>query len=199
MTRALIIVDVQNDFCEGGALAVTGGNAVAERIRDYTNQERSRYDVIVATRDWHLPSHDNGGHFHADGQVPDYVTTWPHHCVQGTPGADYHQAIVDMIDLIDAHATKGVGEPAYSAFEASGDTWDDLNSHLTAHGITDIDVVGLATDYCVRATALDAAANGYTVNVLTDLTAGVAADTTTAALNEMRNAGVTVTTHDTNK
>jgi nicotinamidase/pyrazinamidase len=187
MTRALLIVDVQNDFTEGGALAVAGGAAVAQRITEHLAAHRADYALIVASRDWHDGDDDNGGHF-ATGAAPDFSATWPVHCVAGTPGAEYHPAL--DTPAIDVHVRKGQGRPAYSAFEGTTDDGRSLAEVLAERGITDLDVVGIATDYCVRASALDAVESGQRVRVLTDLVAGVAPATSVAALEEFRAAGV---------
>jgi nicotinamidase/pyrazinamidase len=186
MTRALLIVDVQNDFTEGGALGVDGGAAVAARISAHLARHRNDYDLVVASRDWHDGDSDNGGHF-ASG-TPDFVRTWPVHCVAGTSGADYHPDLA--VERIDAHVRKGQGEPAYSAFEGVLDDGEPLTALLAERGVTELDVAGIATDYCVRASALDAAATGAHVRVLTDLVAGVAASSSAAALEELRAAGI---------
>jgi nicotinamidase/pyrazinamidase len=188
MTRALIIVDVQNDFCEGGSLAVPGGAAVAAAVsRELDGQ--ARWDHVVATKDFHI---DPGAHFSA---TPDFVDSWPRHCVVGTAGADFHPALAT--GTIEAVFHKGEYEAAYSGFEGhTGDdpaTGDDLAGWLRARDVTDVDVVGIATDHCVRATALDAVAAGFTTTVLLDLTAAVAAPTTDTALTALRAAGVTLT------
>jgi nicotinamidase/pyrazinamidase len=190
MSRALLIVDVQNDFTEGGALGVDGGAAVAARITGHLQRHADDYDVVIASRDWHDGDNDNGGHF-AVGAVPDFVRTWPRHCVSGTPGADHHPAL--DTGRIDVHVRKGQGRPAYSMFEGTADDGSPMPEVLARHGVTDVDVVGIATDYCVRASALDALDFGASVRVLTDLVAGVAPETTAAALEELRTAGVTVT------
>lgn len=180
MAKALIIVDVQNDFVEGGALGVEGGAAVAEGISDLPKDE---YDLIIATRDWHDPDNDNGGHF---AEEPDYVDTWPVHCVAGTSGAEY----ADDLDVVmDAHLIKGMGEPAYSGFEGTIQG-QSLADYLETNHVTDIDVVGIATDFCVRATALDAIDAGFQVRVLTNLIAGVSEASSEAALEELEEAGV---------
>jgi nicotinamidase/pyrazinamidase len=186
MVRALLVVDVQNDFTEGGALGVEGGAAVAAGITEHLLHHRGDYDLVVASRDWHDGDNDNGGHF-ASG-TPDFVGTWPVHCVAGTPGAEYHPALA--VDRIDAHVRKGQGEPAYSAFEGVLDDGEPLADLLADRGVTDLDVVGIATDHCVRASALDAAAIGVHVRVLTDLVAGVAEVSSAAALEELRTAGI---------
>ena len=189
--RALIVVDVQNDFCEGGALAVSGGAAVAEGITGYLQQHP--YDVVVATRDWHAPLPDtNDGHFAVDAD-PDYVTTWPVHCVAGTPGAEYHPSLGLPVGTV--HVVKGESRQDYSGFSGRvvGQEATDLAALLTGRAVERVDVVGLATDHCVRATALDATAAGFPATVLTDLTAAVAAPTTVAALTDLVLAGVNLT------
>jgi nicotinamidase/pyrazinamidase len=187
MTRALLIVDVQNDFTEGGALGVDGGAAVAQGITDHLAAHRSDYALIAASRDWHDGGNDNGGHFATDA-APDFTVTWPAHCVGGTPGAEYHPSLDAA--AIEVHVKKGQGKPAYSAFEGVTDDGRSLAEVLAERGITDLDVVGIATDYCVRASALDALESGERVRVLTDLVAGVAPATSAAALDEFRAAGV---------
>ncbi|MFT4232558.1 MAG: isochorismatase family protein [Leucobacter sp.] len=186
MARALLIVDVQNDFTEGGALGVQGGGAVAEGISELLRSS-DRYGLVAASRDWHDAEGDNGGHFAAAGSEPDFASTWPVHCVQGTEGADYHPAL--DIDRIDVHVRKGMGEPAYSAFEGRAVDGRELAEVLAEHGVDALDVVGIATDYCVRASALDALRLGIRVRVLTDLIAGVAPESSVAALREMAAAG----------
>ena len=185
MSRALIVVDVQNDFTEGGALAVAGGAHVAEAVTEHLRRSGGRYDLVVASRDWHAADGDNGGHFSAE---PDWVDSWPVHCVAGTPGADYHPAL--DATLVDVHVTKGTGSPAYSMFEGVTGDGSSTAQALASRGIDEVDVVGLATDHCVRASALDAARAGLRVRVLTDLVAGVGAESSAAALDELRAAGV---------
>ena len=186
MTRALFIVDVQNDFTEGGALAVSGGDAVARGLTAYLSAHGSEYDVVIASRDWHEGHTDNGGHFATDAE-PDFVDTWPVHCAADTPGADYDAELVT--DAVTHHVKKGQGMPAYSLFEGTTDAGEKVSSLLSVHGVTDADVAGLATDYCVRASALDAIEHGLRVRVLTDLVAGVASETSDAALAELAHAG----------
>lgn len=185
MTRALIVVDVQNDFCEGGSLAVTGGAAVAGRISEYLGA--SEYAAIVATRDHHI---DPGAHFSDD---PDYVDTWPPHCRVGTPGADFHPDL-DTAPIEEVFS-KGAYSAAYSGFEGSTDAGASLVDWLRAKGIDTVDVCGIATDHCVRATALDARAAGLRTRVLLDLTAAVAPATTETALAQMRTAGIELVGH----
>ena len=184
MTKALFIIDVQNDFTEGGALGVKGGAAVAAGISRLLAEHPDRYGVVFASRDWHDADNDNGGHFHPQ---PDYVDTWPVHCVSGTTGAEYHPALT--VDEIDVHVRKGQGEPAYSIFEGTTDDGSTVSEKLDELGVTDIDIAGIATDYCVRASALDALAGGRRVRVLTDLVAGVAPESSAAALEEVVAAG----------
>lgn len=197
MKRALLIVDVQNDFTEGGALGVEGGAAVASGITELLRGESKAgtdagagYDLVIASRDWHDADNSNGGHFANEGEAPDFVNTWPRHCVAGTEGAQYHPSL--DIGRIDVHVRKGMGIPAYSAFE--GETLDGrkLADLLREAGITQLDVVGIATDYCVRASALDAIGEGITVRVLTDLIAGVAPESSAEALKELAGAGVSI-------
>jgi nicotinamidase/pyrazinamidase len=193
--RALIVVDVQNDFCEGGSLAVDGGAAVAGRITAYLRDHAGDYAAVAGTRDWHV---DPGAHFGGTPlhpEAPDFATTWPVHCVAGTDGSASHEAL--DTDLVEAWFTKGEYSAAYSGFE--GSTLDarsgmtlDLSTWLANRDIDSVDVVGIATDHCVRATALDAASSGLSTRVLLDLTVGVAPETTEKALGRLRDAGVTV-------
>ncbi|PRY51217.1 nicotinamidase/pyrazinamidase [Geodermatophilus tzadiensis] len=179
MTRALVVVDVQNDFCEGGSLAVAGGAAVAGAISEHVRS--AGYAHVVATRDHHV---DPGGHF---AEQPDFLDTWPAHCVVGTGGEELHPAL-DR-GPIEAVFDKGEYAAAYSGFEGqAGGT--PLADWLRGHGVDAVDVVGIATDHCVRATALDAVAAGFATRVLLHLTAGVAEASTEAALEQLRTAGV---------
>ena len=191
MTKALFIIDVQNDFTEGGALGVDGGAAVAAGVTELLRRHPDRYDVVFASRDWHDGDNDNGGHFATDA-APNFVETWPSHCVAGTDGADYHDALDES--LIDVHVRKGQGKPAYSLFEGVTTDNETTNDALDRLGVTSVDVVGIATDYCVLASALDALESGRRVRVLTDLVAGVAPESSLAALRRLEAAGVTLTT-----
>ncbi|WP_420624874.1 isochorismatase family protein [Candidatus Poriferisodalis sp.] len=182
---ALLVVDVQPTFCEGGALPVDGGNAVASRVADLLAGDHG-YDLVVTTQDWHV---DPGDHF---SDEPDFVDTWPPHGVAGTAEAELHPALDPVVDRIDAGVRKGMGAAAYSGFEGIDDDGRTLDEVLAAAEVTDVDVVGLAFDHCVRATAVDAAANGYAVTVLEDLAASVAPETETAARAQLADAGVTV-------
>jgi nicotinamidase/pyrazinamidase len=179
MTRGLIVVDVQNDFCEGGSLAVAGGAAVAAAISAHV--ATAGYEHVVATRDHHV---DPGAHF---AEHPDFLETWPAHCVVGTGGVELHPAL-DRAPL-EAVFDKGEFAAAYSGFEGAADGVA-LADWLRERGVDAVDVVGIATDHCVRATALDAAGSGFRTRVLLPLTAGVDPSTTDAALEQLRAAGV---------
>jgi len=191
MTRALFIIDVQNDFTEGGALGVEGGAAVAAGVTRLLRAHPDRYDVVFASRDWHDADNDNGGHFAMEA-APDFVDSWPAHCVAGTPGAEYHPAL--DVSLVDVHVRKGQGKPAYSIFEGVTDEGETVPEALDRLGVTDIDVVGIATDYCVLASALDGLESGRKVRVLTDLVAGVAPESSEAALARLEAAGAQLAT-----
>ena len=187
MTKALFIIDVQNDFCEGGSLAVQGGAAVASGITDLLRDGKADYDYVIASRDWHDAGNDNGGHFAANGESPDYVNTWPVHCVSGTIGAEYHPNL--DASLIDFHIIKGMGKPSYSIFEGQTPEGRAIKDLLADLHVTDVDVVGLATDYCVLASSLDAKNAGFAVTVVSNLIAGVAADSSEKALATLSSAG----------
>lgn len=188
MTKALIVADVQNDFCEGGSLAVAGGADVAyaigqllRRMQDADPEERE-YDYVVASRDHHV---DPGDHF---SENPDYVDSWPPHCVAGTAGAAFHPNLDPQ--PFDAVFDKGEYAAAYSSFEGRSQDGVPLADWLRQHGVKSVDVVGLTTDHCVLTTALDAVREGFQTRVLLNYTAGVAPATTEAALAEMRAASV---------
>lgn len=189
MTRALFIIDVQNDFTEGGALGVDGGAAVAAGVSRLLAQHPDAWHAVFASRDWHDADNDNGGHFATDG-APDFVTTWPVHCVAGTTGADYHPAL--DTGAVTVHVRKGQGEPAYSLFQGTTDAGETVDRTLEELGITDIDVVGIATDYCVLASAKDALNAGRTVRVFRDLVAGVASESSEAALRSLADDGAVI-------
>jgi nicotinamidase/pyrazinamidase len=179
-------VDVQNDFCEGGSLVVAGGSEVARAISGYlASPESGDYAHIVATQDCHV---DPGSHFSGH---PDFVRTWPPHCVAGTHGADFHPDL--DTSKIEAVFRKGAHSAAYSGFEGADSGGIPLAAWLRDRGVTTVDIAGLATDHCVRATATDAATAGFGTRVLLGLTAGVAADTVKGAIDEMRTAGVELT------
>lgn len=185
--HALLVIDVQNDFTEGGSLAVKGGNVTATAIADYVRGRRGHYSLVIASRDWHSSTGDNGGHFAAK---PDRVSTWPPHCVQGTTGAAYNPAI--ETSLIDVQIYKGDGVPAYSAFEGQTPGGATLDAVLAKAGVSHIDIVGIATDHCVRATGLDGLQAGYAVTVLSNLCVGVSPDSSIAAIREMADAGIVI-------
>lgn len=187
MRRALIVVDVQNDFCEGGSLAVAGGADVAAAVTELIGQAGgSGYQHVVATRDHHIAP---GGHFSTN---PDFAHSWPAHCVAGTEGVGFHPNFAPAVasGAIDAVFDKGAYAAAYSGFEGADENGVRLADWLRARDVSEVDVVGIATDHCVRATAVDAVREGFRTQVLLDLTAGVAAETTERALEEMREAGV---------
>ncbi|HEX6196017.1 MAG TPA: isochorismatase family protein [Jiangellaceae bacterium] len=191
MTNALIVVDVQNDFCEGGSMGVNGGASVAFKIGEVLHawhearndpQETPAYDYVVATRDHHI---DPGDHFSSD---PDFIHSWPPHCVAGTDGAAFHPNLDPQ--PFDAIFNKGEYAAGYSGFEGRTSDGVMLADWLRRNGVTSVDIVGIATDHCVRATALDAADAGLSTRVLLAFTAGVAPQTTERAVAEMRAAGV---------
>ncbi|AWE41801.1 isochorismatase family protein [Actinobaculum sp. 352] len=181
-SRALIIVDVQPTFCEGGALAVDGGNATAERIADFVTDNADEYDLIVTTQDWHI---NPGKHF---SDEPDFVDTWPPHGVAGTPEAELHEAVASL--PIDVSVKKGEYAAAYSGFEgtdADGRTLEDI---LRDADIRAIDVVGIAESHCVKETALDGLKAGWPVRVFSDLTVPTSEELGEEARAEMDEVGV---------
>jgi nicotinamidase/pyrazinamidase len=186
---ALIVVDVQNDFCEGGSLPVVGGARVAAdvghllHLRSAGDPEAPAYDHVVATKDHHV---DPGEHW---SKEPDFVDTWPVHCRAGTEGEAFHPNLDPQ--PFDAIFLKGEHQAAYSGFEGVHDD-QPLADWLRSHAVTRVHVCGIATDHCVRATALDAAKEGFETTVLLDLCAGVAPETTEAALAALREAGVSL-------
>ena len=204
MAKALIIVDVQNDFCAGGALATDRGAKVASLISEYVEDNHHRYEAVVATQDWHI---DPGAHF---SDTPDFVDSWPVHCVANTEGAEIHPNL--DTDYIEVYFRKGRYEAAYSGFEGlqapeesvmtgehePGATLDDegpktpLADWLDEREIQDVDIVGIATDYCVLATAKDAVDAGYETRVLIDLTAPVHENKLDEVIAEMEDEGITV-------
>jgi nicotinamidase/pyrazinamidase len=181
-------VDVQNDFCEGGSLAVAGGAAVAKKISDYLKS--ADYELVVASRDWHDSHNNNSGHFANANADPDYKTSWPVHCVANSEGANYHPNL--ELDLIQAHVLKGQGAHGYSAFEGVTEEGGSLAELLKLKGINQLDVVGIATDHCVLASALDAKKLGFTVRVISSLTAGVSPESTELAIDSLIDSGVEV-------
>jgi nicotinamidase/pyrazinamidase len=207
VTRALLVVDTQPTFCEGGGLPVEGGNAVAARIGSFVAEAVAdgRYDEIVASQDWHL---DPGEHWAAPGEDPDFATSWPRHGPAGEAEADLHPDLLAALGAapgtvpaaFSGLVRKGMEAAAYSAFDgvvvddvdALRPTGEPLAAWLRERGVTDVDVCGIATDHCDRATALDAVREGFRTRLLLDLTVGVAPETVVAALEEMRAAGVEI-------
>lgn len=181
--RALLVVDVQNDFCEGGSLAVAGGSAAAAAITEFlASAAGGQYAHVVATQDHHI---DPGSHFSAE---PDFLDSWPPHCVAGTPGAQFHPAL--DTSRFEEVFRKGEYAAAYSGFEGSGSGFTSLADWLASREVTGVDIAGIATDYCVKMTAVDAVKLGFDVRVLIDLTAGVGATTTAEAVRQLRSLGV---------
>jgi len=184
--RALLIVDVQNDFCEGGSLAVAGGAAVARALTEFlASRAGAGYDHIVASQDYHI---DPGAHF---SDKPDFAASWPPHCVAGTAGAQFHPDF--DASRVEEIFRKGQQSAAYSAFEGLSENGETLLAWLSSRGVTNLDVAGIATDYCVRASAADAAAAGFVTTIPLRLTAGVDPTTTAEALASLRTAGVELT------
>ncbi|WP_034551073.1 isochorismatase family protein [Carnobacterium funditum] len=193
--KALVIVDVQNDFCEGGALGVTGGREVANNVVSYIDRFSEEYPVIFGTRDFHEANNDNGGHFATPPAEPDFMDTWPVHCVQGTEGVEYADARIRQD--VDIHIVKGMGRPDYSGFQGViQGTGVSLEDALRSLGVTEVDIVGIATDYCVKATALDAVTAGFKVSVVATLTAAVSDGE--GALIDMVAAGVNIVSLEEN-
>ncbi|GAA4886546.1 isochorismatase family protein [Actinomycetospora straminea] len=185
MTTALIVVDVQLDFCEGGSMGVDGGAAVADAISRFLGTSAGEYAHVVASRDYH---EDPGDHF---SSTPDFVDSWPPHCRLGHPGAAFHPDL--DVHRLEEVFTKGRFEAAYSAFEGRASDGHLLAPWLRDRHVDAVEIVGIATDHCVRATALDAVRAGFTTTVRLDLTAGVLRETTDRARAEMAAAGVTLT------
>jgi nicotinamidase/pyrazinamidase len=188
MARALIVVDVQRDFCEGGSLAVPGGAATAARITGHIEVHADAYDLVVATRDWHV---DPGWHFVADGETPDYSESWPVHCVADTEGSEWHPDLRLPAGVVVV--SKGERSGAFSGFEGRTSAGNGLEDVLRSGGVDAVDVVGIATSFCVRATALDAVAGGFETRVLAGLTADIDPEVTPATLEELAGAGVEIT------
>lgn len=186
--RALLVVDVQPTFCEGGALPVEGGNAVAEAIARFAGAHRNSYDLVATTQDWHV---EPGHHFATPPDEPDFVDTWPPHGVAGTAEAELHPALADLHP--DASVKKGAYAAAYSGFEGVDPAGVPLSQLLRAAGIDAVDVVGIAESHCVKQTALDARALGLRTRVFTDLTVPVTPEQGAAAREAMRDAGVELT------
>ncbi|MDF7663604.1 isochorismatase family protein [Bifidobacterium sp. ESL0763] len=196
--KALIIVDVQPTFCEGGELGVEGGTAVAERIAKYVGAHRADYVYIATTQDWHI---EPGSHF---SEHPDFVDSWPRHGVAGTPNAELMPQIAAL--GVVHHFKKGQYASAYSGFEGIEDNTDRVQTRdefatmqkdgktlaqgLKDAGVDHVDVVGLAESHCVKETALDAKKLGYGVTVFEDMTEPVSAEQGVSARKQMKDAGV---------
>lgn len=174
MTKAIIIVDVQNDFCPGGALAVPNGDEVVAVINKHL--EDARYDVVVATQDWHPAGHQSFASSHPGKAPYDVIdlhglpqVLWPDHCVQKSMGAEFHKGL--HLGGVERIFRKGADPKvdSYSGFfDNGGHNPTGLNAYLKERGVTEVAVVGLATDYCVKATALDALRLGYKTSVIKD-------------------------------
>jgi len=188
MPKALLVIDVQNDFCEGGALGVEGGAAVASKISDHL--DNSSYDLVVASRDWHDADNNNSGHFADPGSEPDFVNNWPVHCVAESFGAEYHPNL--RTEKIQVDIYKGQGANGYSIFEGTTKEGKSFIEVLDQHQIEEVDVVGIATDYCVLASAMDSKKQGLKVRVISSLTAGVSAESTEKAIDSLIDNGVEV-------
>ncbi|MFE1334087.1 isochorismatase family protein [Streptomyces microflavus] len=189
MSRGLIVVDVQNDFCEGGSVPVVGGAQIATRVARLVEQTAGTdYQYVVATRDHHI---DPGSHF---SESPDYKDSFPVHCVAGDEGGEFHPHFAPTAAGGKVHAVffKGAHSASKSGFEGVDDQGAPLADWLRARGVEDVDVVGIATDHCVRATALDAVKAGFRARVLLDYSVGVAPETTASTLEDFRQAGVAV-------
>ena len=184
MSNALLVIDVQNDFCEGGALAVTGGARVAAEISGFLENSSNEYDYVIASRDWHDPNSNNGGHF---SETPDFIDSWPVHCVAESYGAEYHENFKTAD--VDFHIRKGQGKPSYSIFEGTTELGLSFQQLLEDLDVKSVTVVGLATDYCVLQSSLDAKKHGLEVRILKDLVAGVAVESSKKAFDELAAAG----------
>jgi nicotinamidase/pyrazinamidase len=184
---ALLVVDVQRDFCEGGSLPVAGGEAVAADITDLIDAADGAFALVVASRDWHV---DPGAHFAAAGAEPDFVNSWPVHCIAGTPGAEWQPDLRLPADAVVV--SKGEHQAAYSGFDGHTEDGRMLADVLRQAGVEAVDVVGIATSYCVRATALDAVRAGFATRVLAPLTADVDPAASLATLDKLRRAGVAI-------
>ncbi|WKD60838.1 nicotinamidase/pyrazinamidase [Corynebacterium ciconiae DSM 44920] len=189
---AFVLVDGQYDFVEGGALGVEGGTRALAGVAEFLAAHAANYAVCAVTRDWHI---DPGAHF---SEQPDFAESWPRHCVAGTTGAELHpQALRALDNAAAAHpgqiridVTKGEYSAAYSGFEGATAGGTSLADALRGHEVASIDVAGIATDYCVRATCLDGLAAGFEVRLLVPLSAGVAEPSSVEALAEIRRRGV---------
>lgn len=199
MTHALIVIDVQNDFCPGGALAVPGGDEIVGGI----NALMDAAEAVVLTQDWHPAGHSSFASSH-DGKAPyDMVdmpygpqVLWPDHCIQGTDGAAFHAALnVDRAEMIVRKGYRPQIDSYSALFENDHSTPTGLEGYLRSRGVGAVTMVGLATDFCVHFSAVDAAKAGFDVTVRTDLCRAIDLDgSLAAALDAMRAAGVTLQT-----
>lgn len=197
MTHALIVIDMQNDFCPGGALAVAGGDEIVPEI----NARMAQAEAVVLTQDWHPAGHSSFASQHA-GRAPLEMidmpygpqVLWPDHCVQGTQGAAFHPDLdTDRADLIIRKGFRPEIDSYSAFFENDQTTPTGLEGYLRSRGVMQLEFVGLATDFCVAWSAMDAAKLGFEVRVLTDLCRGIDLDGSMArAQDAMRAAGVTL-------
>ncbi len=183
-TTAIIVVDSQPDFYEGGALPVDGATATSYRIAQFLCERRGDFDLAIVTQDWHL---NPGEHWSSE---PDFVTSWPVHCVANSAGAQIHESLADI--KWDAVIRKGMHEAAFSGFDGEGPDGATLDEILSSAEVANVTVVGFATDYCVLATALDARQRGLNVRVLLHLCAGVTPSSALDAVAQMRCVGIVV-------
>ena len=186
-TDALIIVDVQNDFCPGGSLAVTGGDEVVPVLNQYIEQFRRAKLPIIATRDWHP---ENTRHFKIHGGL------WPPHCIQGTKGAEFHADLALPDDVVIVSAGMAPDEDGYSGFDGKDENGAGLADLLRTRGVDRVFIGGIATDYCVKETVLDALRHGFKVVLLEDAVRGVnlRPDDSERAIADMVRAGASTST-----
>lgn len=189
----LVVVDVQNDFCEGGALGVPGGTALAAEISVFLDKKAHLFSAVVASKDWHTAESDNGGHIATSGDEPNFATTWPEHCIANSWGAEY-SASLDT-ELIHHHLKKGQGSPGYSAFEGVDQLGNTLHSILDKAGVRSLAIVGIALEHCVAATARDAIEKGYEVVILASLCASIDSIRAAQVLDDLVDRGVRVLNH----
>lgn len=196
MTQALIVIDVQSDFCPGGALAVPGGDEIVPLI----NQMADEFQTVILTQDWHPAGHSSFASQH-DGKAPfdmvemDYgaQVLWPDHCVQGSQGAAFHPDLKTGADLIIRKGFRREIDSYSAFFENDRATPTGLEGYLRNRGFEELVMVGLATDFCVQYSAVDAARLGFAVTVRQEACRGIDLDgSMAAALDAMRAAGVTL-------
>lgn len=182
---ALLVVDVQKDFCPGGALAAPGGDAIIPALNRYLADARARDMVVYASRDWHPP---------VTTHFTQYGGEWPPHCVQGTAGAQFHPDLKLPPDAIVVSKGDDPARPGYSAFDGHTSEGKTLLHDLRDRQVSRVYVTGIATDYCVKATALDALQAGLDVRILTDAITGIDVHPgdTQRALDEMSAAGARI-------